>query len=192
MFEAVGDEVIKGVPNEGLDKVIGGVVALGVIVALRQDEFTTVAVDGHGGDVFEQSLVNRSEFLNVECSVIDPDGLSGPWVLVEPEGAEAVEEGIVGELAVLQDAEGLILEEISGKRGESDFGSGTTGFEEAEGGEQGEPEVVLAFVGEVAFFGEAAEPGDGVAAVEGFCAAGEAAGGKTRLRSSMTIRNSRR
>ena len=72
----------------------------------------------------------------------------------------------------MKDAEGLILKEISGERCKSDFGSGTAGFEEAEGGEQGQPEVVLALVGEVAFFGEAAESGDGIAAVEDFALLG--------------------
>ncbi len=89
----------------------------------------------------------------------------GLGVLEDAEFAEAGEEGVVADLADGEVAEGVEVEEVPGEGVDAEGRAVFAGFEEAEGEAEGLPVVVVAFVVEVAFFGEAAEALEAVVAV---------------------------
>lgn len=167
LFKLLGNEVVEGVLDEGLDEVVGGVVGAGVgaVVAFDEGEGGAVAFGGDDGLVFEEAFVNRAEFLDVEGSVVDAHALAGARVGEEAELAQAIAEEGVGEAEGVEGFDGGGREEVAREGADAEGRTVVAGLEEAEGGEESGPEIVVGVFGEAALFGEAAESLEAVVAV---------------------------
>ena len=109
------------------------------------------------GLVFEQPFIDRAEFLHVERSIVHADELVVLRVLIDTERTEAAKKYIVAE-----SASGKVRMALSPKRSPASgarpsLSAWPIGFEEPEGGEQGQPEIVAAVIGEVTVLGEQAQ-----------------------------------
>ena len=122
-LELVPDQIIERVLDERLDEFIGGVVRAGggAAFALHKGEFKAVVVGRDDWVVFEQAFIDRAEFLDVERTVIDADALAGVGMLEGGEVAETFEQGLVVQLAFVEQANGFVAEQIAGERGDAEF-----------------------------------------------------------------------
>ena len=122
-LELVRDQIIERMLDERLDEFIGRVVRAGgsAAFALHKGEFKAVVVGRNDGVVFEQSLIDRAEFLDVERTVIDADTLASVGMLEGGEVAETFEQGLVVQLTFVEQADGFVAEQITGKRGDAEF-----------------------------------------------------------------------
>lgn len=78
-------------------------------------------------------------------------------MLIQAEGAQAAEQHVIAQHGARQRANGCGVEQITGQRGKAEFVARAMSFEQAEGGEHCQPEIVVAFVGEMALFGQQAQ-----------------------------------
>lgn len=156
--------------QQRLDEFVLGVVGAGggAFVAGGEGEMEFSIDLGDAGFEFQQTLIDGAEFLDVEGTVVDPHELAGDGIGEEGELAEGGEEGGVVERAILQHAEGAAFEEIAAERGDAEFEAAAGFVHEAEEGDEGEPGIVVAGIGKVGFFREAAEAGERVAEVVDF------------------------
>lgn len=179
LLEFLRDEVVEGVLEEGLDEDVLGVVGAGgaAFVALGEGEVEFALDLGDAGFEFEEALIDGAEFLDIEGTVVHPHELFRHRIGEEGELAEGVEEGGVVERAVFQRAEGAGVEEIATERGDAEFHAAPGFVHEAEEGDEGEPGIVVAGIGKVGFFREAAEASERVAEVIDFAQALVGAGG---------------
>jgi len=153
--------------QQRLDEFVLGVVGAGggAFVAGGEGEVEFSVDVGDAGFELQQALIDGAEFLDVEGTVVDPHELAGGGIGEEGELAEGGEESGVVERAIFQHAEGAAFEEIAAERGDAEFEAAAGFVHEAEEGDEGEPGIVVAGIGEVGFFREAAEAGERVAEV---------------------------
>ncbi len=161
-LESVGDQVVERVLDERLDQFVRGVVRAGggAFVALGEGECRSAVVHRcrKTGSYSSRPFVDGAEFLDVERGVVDADELAVVGMLVEAERAESSRAST--SLPSVQSASGPMaggLNRSPASGATPSLCAGAVGLEQAEGGEQGEPEIVVAAVGEVALFARAAQ-----------------------------------
>ncbi len=156
--------------QQGLNEFVLGVVGTGggAFVALGEGEVPFAVDLGDTGFEFEEALIDGAELLNVEGTVVDPHELTGDGIGEEGELAEGTEEGGVVQRAILQHAERAAVEEIAAERSDAEFEAAAGFVHEAEEGDEGEPGIAVAGIGEVRFFRESAETGERVAEIVDF------------------------
>ena len=130
-FQALGDEVVERVFDEGLDKIVRSVVRSGssAFIALIEREFKFVPVYVKRGFVFEQAFINRAEFLHVQSGVVDADELVVVWVFVDVERTETAEQHVIAESTSREVADGLLAKEVPSQWGDSEFLARSIGLE---------------------------------------------------------------
>jgi len=170
LFEFLRDEVVEGVLDERLDEFVLGVVGAGgsAFVALGEGEVVFAVDFRDAWFELQQALIDGAEFLDVEGTIVDPHELAGDGIGEEGELAEGTEEGGVVEGAILQHAERAAVEEIAAERGDAELEAAAGFVHEAEEGDEGEPGIAVAGIGEVRFFREAAEAGERVTEIVDF------------------------
>jgi hypothetical protein len=116
--------------NEGLYKIVRSVVRTGgsPFIALIEREFDVIPVHVECGLVFEQTFINRAEFLHVEGGVVDADELVVFRVFVDVERTETAEQHVIAESVSCEVADGLLAEEVPGEWGDAEFLAGSIGF----------------------------------------------------------------
>ena len=159
--------MVERVLDEGLDEFVGGVVGAGggAGVALGKGEVPFALDEGDLGLELQQALIDGAKLLDIERAVIDPHELAGDGIGEQRELAEGAEEGGVVESAFLQRPKGAGAEEVATKRGDTELEAATRFIDKAEEGDEGEPGIVVAGIGEAGFLGEAAQATKGVAEI---------------------------
>ncbi len=125
--------------DEGLDEIVRSVMRSGgsAFIALLEREFDVVTVYVKCGLVFEQTFIDRAEFLHVEGGIVHADELVVFRVFVDVERTEAAEKNVVAESASGEVPDGIAVEKISGEGSDAQFLAGSISFEEPEGGAAG-------------------------------------------------------
>ena len=107
--------------------------------------------------VLQQPLVDRPKLLHVERRIVDPDQLVRVGMAVEVERTQATKQHIVAQRAAPQHADGVRAEQLAGQRCQAQLRTRPVGLKELEGGQQRQPQVVLAPVFQIALLGKAAQ-----------------------------------
>lgn len=159
--------MVERVLDEGLDEFVGGVVGAGggTGVALGKGEVPFAFDEGDLGLELQQALIDGAKLLHIERAVIDPHELAGDGIGEQGELAEGAEEGGVVEGAFFQRPEGAGAEEVAAERGDAELEAATGFIDEPEEGDEGEPGILVASIGEAGFLGEAAQTAEGVAEI---------------------------
>lgn len=153
--------------DEGLDEFVGGVVGAGggAGVALGKGEVPFAFDEGDLGLELQQALIDGAKLLDIERAVIDPHELAGDGISEQGELAEGAEKGGVVEGTFLQRPKGAGAEEVTTKRSDAELEAATGFIDKTEEGDEGEPGIVVAGVGEAGFLSKTAQASEGVAKI---------------------------
>src|SRR5262249_15852657 len=165
-----GDQVIERMFQQRLHQIIRRVMRTGggALVALGKVEFDIVVVLNENRLEFEQTFVNGAELLDIERSVIDADQLARLRFFIPPQRAQTAEQRIVAERACCKRPDCVGVEQVSGQWSNAEFLPGAVGFEQSEGRQQRQPQIMPAAVGQMALFRKAPQTLQAVIAVVNF------------------------
>ena len=118
--------------NQGLDEFVGSIMGAGGGAGITLFKGKTQGVPVFRADkcwfIFQQAFIHRPEFFNIQCGVVDADGLPGVSVIIYAERTKTVQNGAIVEKTSAERADGVRAEQIAGKRGKYDLWSSVAGY----------------------------------------------------------------
>ena len=99
------------------------------VIVPPECKLDAAAVDKKLGGVFQQTLVDRAEFLDAEACIINANDLAAVRMTVEAERTKTAEQHVIAKVAISQRADGLAVEKTSSQRRYTDLFTGASRLE---------------------------------------------------------------